>query len=99
MTGCPLCNLCGIQLKSTVAQQPVTSSAPHNSDMDETESHLLVHQTPRRVPRIRTVSVPSQPTPRANGSLKPGRRPLSPMLLSYALGGQTCLRFIDQSPQ
>ncbi|KAI9465420.1 glycosyltransferase family 57 protein [Lactarius psammicola] len=47
--------------------------------MDETESHILLHQTPRRVPRIRTVSVPSQPTSRTNGFLKPGRRPLSPI--------------------
>ncbi len=70
---------------------------PRNSDMDETESHILLHQTPHRVPRIRTFSVPSQPTPRVNGVLKPGRRPISPLSsnTSYALGGQTCLRPID----
>ena len=71
--------------------------------MDETES--LLHQTTRRVPRIRTVSVPSQPAPRANGFMKPSRRPLSPVgppfssNTSYALDGQTYLRLIDQPPQ
>ena len=76
----------------------------HISDMDEAESHLHLHQTPHRVPRIRTTSVPSQLSPRANGLLKSGRRPISPLGPSfsshrYALGGQTRLRLIDQSSQ
>ncbi len=70
-------------------------------DESERERDIFFHQAPRRVSRIRTVSVPSQPSSHANGSLKPGRRALSPInplsSTSYALSLQTLsLRLIDQ---